>query len=388
MGLRQVTRLRCTADVLFRVPRFPWRARNSGGCPPCPDLGRLTYRLRTTLKIPPPSANGVIAPLRWKPGDGWNHAADINAMNLTGQSRAPRIFKEPQMSFLIFASPKSGTTWIQRLLSQHPEVVCTESRAFGNYYDPNPLSTPHLTLEKYFSILSHYFAPSVHGLKPADDSFYRAALFNCVDALAATTMATLNKRFYGEKVTPYATTAQHAVALLQEYNPGIKFVNLTRDGRDVIVSGGAQWLNHRLRRASTGEKAMFQNALRSHTIIPEDFDRFLGYWTEAVTVGLRARDRFPCYLPLSYETLLADPISQATILFDFLGIDANPAVVRSCVEATAFDKLSGGRKPGEEDSHSFFRKGEAGDWKNWFSQEQERMFEQRAGNLLRELGYA
>ncbi|MDB6111159.1 MAG: sulfotransferase [Pedosphaera sp.] len=277
---------------------------------------------------------------------------------------------------------------MQRLLSQHPEAVCAESRAFGDYYDPNPLSTPHLTLEKYLGILSNYYAPSVNGLKPADSSFYRVALFNFVDTLAATTMATLNKPLYGEKFTPYTTTAEHAVEVWHEYNPALKFVNLTRDGRDVIVSGGAQWLNHRLRRASAGEKAVFQNALRNHTIMPEDFDRFLGYWTEAVTAGLKARDRFPCYLSLSYEKFLAHPVAQATVLFEFLGINASPAVVRTCVEAAAFDKLSGGRKSGEEDGNSFFRKGEAGDWKNWFSPDQERMFEQRAGTLLRTLGYA
>lgn len=276
---------------------------------------------------------------------------------------------------------------MQRLLSQHPETVCAESRAFGDYYDHNPLSSPHLTLEKHLSILSHHFAPSVGGLGPADTAFYRNTLFNFLDTLASTTLATVDKSIYGEKFTPYATTAEHAIELLHAYHPGIKFVNLTRDGRDVIVSGAAQWLNHRLRRAPTDEKAVFEMALRNHTILPEDFDMFLGYWTEAVTAGLKARDKFPHYLDLSYEKFLANPISQATLLFRFLGIDASPEVVRGCVSATAFEKLSGGRHPGEEDPHSFFRKGEVGDWKNWFSQDQQRVFDQRAGNLLQMLGY-
>ena len=104
----------------------------------------------------------------------------------------------------------------------------------------------------------------------------------------------MDKSIYGEKFTPYVTTAEHALELLHEYHPGIKFVNLTRDGRDVIVSGAAQWLNHRLRRAPAGEKAAFEKALKNHAILPEDFEMFLGYWTEAVTAGLKARDRiFP-----------------------------------------------------------------------------------------------
>ena len=87
------------------------------------------------------------------------------------------------------------------------------------------------------------------------------------------------------------------------------------------------------------------------------------------------------------EEFVADPISQAADLFGFLGLDASPGVVGSCVEATAFDKLSGGRQRGEEDPNSFFRKGEVGDWKNWFTGEHLELFERRAGSLHRALGY-
>jgi hypothetical protein len=197
----------------------------------------------------------------------------------------------------------------------------------------------------------------------------------------------VDKSIYGEKFTPYATTAEHSIEVLHDYHPRIKFINLTRDGRDVIVSGAAQWLNHRLRQAPADEQAVFAQALRNHAILPEDFERFLGYWTEAVMAGLKARARFTHYLHLSYEKFLANPVRETTLLFGFIGIDASPEVVRSCVNATTFEKLSGGRRPGEEDPHSFFRKGEAGDWKNWFSQDQQQVFQRRAGNLLKQLGY-
>ena len=49
--------------------------------------------------------------------------------------------------------------------------------------------------------------------------------------------------------------------------------------------------------------------------------------------------------------------------------------------------LSGGREPGEEDRESFFRKGEAGDWENWFTIDQMHEFDERAGELLEALGY-
>jgi hypothetical protein len=60
-----------------------------------------------------------------------------------------------------------------------------------------------------------------------------------------------------------------------------------------------------------------------------------------------------------------------------------PSIVEACVEATAFDRLSGGRMPGEED-----RNGVVGDWENWFTPEQQAAFDEAGGKLLTELDYA
>jgi hypothetical protein len=309
-------------------------------------------------------------------------------MTFFKQTRPRRLFTSPRLSYLIFASPKSGTTWLQCLLSHHPATVCAESRPFGDYFNPGPASMPHLTLEKYCSILGGHFAPAVPGLQPEDGAFYQTLLFNLLDTVAATALAATGKSVYGEKFTPYRGTAGPALASLHEYHPRIRFVNLTRDGRDVIASGAAQWLNHRLRHARPEEREIFEDAMSSHTILPEDFELFLACWMEAVEAGLAARNLFGHCLQISYEALVADPVSQTAALFDFLGLKSNPATVRACVEATSFNKLSGGRKRGDEDLNSFFRKGEVGDWKNWFTSEQRHLFDEAAGHLLEELGYA
>ena len=45
------------------------------------------------------------------------------------------------------------------------------------------------------------------------------------------------------------------------------------------------------------------------------------------------------------------------------------------------------RNPGEENKHSFLRKGVAGDWKNHFSKEARQVFNKFAGRELIKLGY-
>jgi hypothetical protein len=60
---------------------------------------------------------------------------------------------------------------------------------------------------------------------------------------------------------------------------------------------------------------------------------------------------------------------------------------KRCVEAADFERVSGGRKRGEEDSSSLFRKGVAGDWRSVFTERDKRVFKEAAGELLIKLGY-
>ena len=250
-----------------------------------------------------------------------------------------------------------------------------------------PSAKPHLTLDKYCGLLKDYLAPALPALNPQSPSFDEALTHNFLDTLAGTALAATGKKIYGEKFTPYRGTASRALAALERYHPKIKFVNLTRDGRDVIASGAAHWLNLRLCRASGGEREELEEALHNRAILAEDFEMFLDYWKDAAQAGLAARERFPHYLHVRYEDFLEEPVTQAEQLFKFLGLKVDSATVRACVDATSFDQLSGGRPRGEEDPASFFRKGIAGDWRNWFTAEQQARFEETAGVLLERLGY-
>jgi hypothetical protein len=93
------------------------------------------------------------------------------------------------------------------------------------------------------------------------------------------------------------------------------------------------------------------------------------------------------YCQVRYEDLLAEPVGEVMRLLEFLGADSDEEVARGCVEAASFEQLSGGRTQGEEASSSFYRKGIAGDWRNYFSEEDRRVFKEEAGELLIRLGY-
>ena len=56
-------------------------------------------------------------------------------------------------------------------------------------------------------------------------------------------------------------------------------------------------------------------------------------------------------------------------------------------EKYSFKKLSGGRKSGEENTNSHYRKGKRGDWRNHFNEKHKLVFKEKYGDLLIKLGY-
>src|SRR5262245_8282425 len=296
-----------------------------------------------------------------------------------------RLFETPRMSYLILASAKSGTTWLQRLLSSHPEVHCSETRAVADYFSTENPAGLHISLETYVGLLSRHYFPPV----PAEQSaaFHRTLLFNLIDAITETGRKASGKPIHGEKLTPFPGTGQQAVERLYEYNPNLRLVNLVRDGRDVIVSGFAQRANARIQRGGD-DAAAHRQMLEEQRVADAEFQWFMRLWIDSVRAGLEAARRFPHTLQLRYETYLEHPGRETERLLKFIGADASAARTQACVAAGSFNRLSGGRAAGEEDRSSFFRKGVAGDWRRWLSPQQITAFNDAAGDLLDALGYA
>jgi len=57
------------------------------------------------------------------------------------------------------------------------------------------------------------------------------------------------------------------------------------------------------------------------------------------------------------------------------------------IQLSSFTRKSKGRKPGDEDLKSHYRKGISGDWKNHFTNDHKEYFKRNYNDLLRKLGY-
>ena len=89
---------------------------------------------------------------------------------------------------------------------------------------------------------------------------------------------------------------------------------------------------------------------------------------------------------IRYEDLRSDCVGAMTRLLQGLGHEIEPERVERAVENFSMERMTG-RRPGQEDSNSFIRKGVVGDWKNHFTREAAETFDRLAGDMLIRLGY-
>ncbi|MBL9031049.1 MAG: sulfotransferase domain-containing protein [Phycisphaerae bacterium] len=95
----------------------------------------------------------------------------------------------------------------------------------------------------------------------------------------------------------------------------------------------------------------------------------------------------PGELVLRYEDMIADEFGAFRRVCDHCEIAIGDAELRQIVEACTFERLTGGRKRGEESRGAHYRKGVAGDWREHFDETTKAAFKERFGALLVSTGY-
>ncbi|MCC6580746.1 MAG: sulfotransferase [Phycisphaeraceae bacterium] len=274
--------------------------------------------------------------------------------------------------FFIVGCQKSGTTWVKAVLDGHPEICCRGEAVFG------PVLMPTLQhLMKMYNKAIVDRNEQVGEIDPnlsINESQIDFLFVSAVGMMLASWSNSSQAKVLGEK------TPEHAICLnlLNRFFPHCKVIHIIRDGRDVAVSG---WF-HNLRYAGDKFKEQFPDFpsyVRHITL-----RHWKGYVYSARAFGAAAPDR---YHELRYEHLKTKPEELVKGMLTFLNVDSSPEMVARCVAAGSFDKLSQGRKPGEENRQSFFRKGVTGDWRNHFDDAAMAAFMESGGDLMRELGY-
>jgi len=244
----------------------------------------------------------------------------------------------PKIVF-IAGLPKSGTTWLEKMVSSFPGY-------------------------------SHALIPQVaryelntggsHDYELPDDIFNR---FN--EMLVVTKM--------------HVHGSEHNVEVLRK--AGVRYAIMYRDLRDVAVSH-----YHYVRRTPWHPEYLFYRSLALEEGLRAFAEKTLPAFAQWVRSWDRRRDP-TMSIVIRYEEMLADAeriLSQVNSHFE---LNADGELITRLVEEHSFSRLSGGRCPGETNNKSFFRNGTSGGWKKHFNQDLRDLYKQIIGDFLIEYGY-
>jgi hypothetical protein len=310
--------------------------------------------------------------------------------------------------FFVVGHQKSGTTWLMEMLNSHPEILCRgEGRPFGrNFrqehkkgkrrgYPPVSLYNAIVSSED----LRSWIERSVWSKRDNANEHLRNLTRLAIEYFLIHQLAKTDKRMVGDKTV---LLSPHIVKEIGGIFPDARVIHIIRDGRDVAVSTMHHIWNQAEDQGGTSRATPAQLAKReAYRENPQKLlgsgegifpDGWLGDYAAqwSASVGKSVKDGplslGNSYVEVRYEDLLYSPEEELGRLLEFLGAEADKGTVSRCVSAATFEKLSEGRKRGEE-AASFYRKGIAGDWKSVFTEQNKQEFKAAAGDLLIELGY-
>ena len=226
----------------------------------------------------------------------------------------------------VFGPPRSGTTWVLRLLSEHPRVVAATEANLGIETEKRP------TLE------TNIF----HGDRPFTDAQIRRRFHRLSLSHGGRTIV--------EKTPIHLLFADR----IRDVFPEAAFVLVDRDPRDVVNS---------LVRVGRDPDAWWKGA-------PDTVPAAMRLWCRYAKAAQRVRHLYSP-LTVSYEQLDRDPIGTLGALLAALGLEEN--VAGSIVDAAAGGK--GIPIPG------VYREGRVGAWRSGLSPDEAAQVEALANDF-------
>lgn len=246
--------------------------------------------------------------------------------------------KYPQHILYVAGLPKSGTTWLEKMLGSFPglaDIMIPEAVAYEQKHKQ-----------------SHTFE-------------FPEKIFSRFNG----SLAVLKLHAHG---------SPHNFRLLEE--AGLRYVVLFRDLRDVAVShihyvqSTAYHPEHAVYKRLNTKEALIHFA---NTLLPE-FAAWVHSWQQHAGS--------PFSYILRYEDLLASPYEKFTEVVNHYRIHSSDDEIKKIIQKNSFTSMKK-NETGVDASKSFFRKGQSGDWKNYFDTELERIYNDILQDFNAQYGY-
>ena len=204
------------------------------------------------------------------------------------------------------------------------------------------------------------------------------------------------KQFVSEKEMDFLTYTNANDTYVRELE-NYRGFHVIRDPRDIVVSA---YFSHRNSHSTDKWPELIEHRKKLQEVSLED-GLYIEMDKRQKQFDVMARWDYSRsnILELRMEDLIIDPERLFREVFGFLSLfgenggDQPGEKAVSAPELSAiidnhrFAKKSGGRKPGQENAANHYRKGIAGDWKNYFTPKHIDYFKNKYNGLLVSLGY-
>ena len=296
------------------------------------------------------------------------------------------MFENPV--FFVIGAPRSGSTWLLKLLNQHPDIFASENRFFGDFCEmwPNLHGDPsvRITLEHFVNFHMKGIDFESNPMKLGD---FRHKLMNrYLSTIVDLSLQESRKRVFVDKINPYPGTTEAVFEGINRYFPSAKKIELLRDGRDVLTSLVFNWIAKTDLGKRRYHKYVEHQKLTLEKFFEEsDFDKWMDYWLGPTSYFQNAPSASS--LVVRYEDLHADASCELEKVFRLIGVEWGGGFLKNTVRSNEFSRMSGGRKRGDQDPVAHARKGIVGDWRNYFTSQDGQWFEEISNGLLVKTGY-
>lgn len=260
----------------------------------------------------------------------------------------------------VIGAPRSGTTWLQLLLSSQKGVYThLENTVFTNYLAPLEEKWAYERNSKFNKglpkILNEQFWN--HWKKELLEATYHEFL--------------KEKRTDSDRVIILDKNPGNIfnIDLIWKEIPQAKIIHILRDGRDVIASS--------------------MNAKKNVGFGHENVNESAKQWVNRVKL---AGSKTGCenFLEIRYEELHSDPLTTLTKIYQFLNWEINLTEIQKSIEENDFEKNKTEGKTGSKlvkANAGFYHKGKMGSWESELNIDQKYLIHVIAGDLLLKLGY-
>ncbi len=288
-------------------------------------------------------------------------------------------------TFWLASYPKSGNTWLRMLLANMSATDAPAdindlperggiASARGPFDHLTLIDSGLLTFDEIDALRPRVYEELARGAQ--DDEYDNEPDAASVRFVKAHDAYTLTPK--GEPLLAGARGADAAIVIV-------------RDPRDVapsLANHGHIGIDEAIARMSDDEDGFCARSDRQHNQLRQ---RLLG-WSGHVTSWLDQRD-IPV-LPVRYEDMRADPAGQLRRVLGFARRPASEEDIARAVAFADFAELSGQEQekgfreaPRPYAGGAFFRRGEAGAWRDELTPEQVARIEAAHGAVMRRLGY-